>query len=219
MRVEQGKCQPSAMRLPPALLVSTSYHNHNLQQQSTTHKEVVNLRARRYQETQRSSGCGNAGMFMSSLDMVGFSITLMRMTPQRALRLDASHSAPAWPAAPAVHDPSKVPTALVWIAVVTTICSVPPFCKNCQRQRYAMWQSFNQAQLVARRNVACWVKCSIYRRSLQFMQTSVPVSCVCIRRARLLCFRFKTRVEMLRLQPRQVPHAVSSVCCSGRCRL
>mmetsp|Transcript_14836 Transcript_14836/g.28571 ORF Transcript_14836/g.28571 Transcript_14836/m.28571 type:complete len:581 (-) Transcript_14836:570-2312(-) len=53
-----------------------------------------------------------SGMFMSSLDMVGFSITLMRMTPQRALRLDASHSAPAWPAAPAVHDPSKSPMAM-----------------------------------------------------------------------------------------------------------
>jgi len=52
------------------------------------------------------------GMFMSSLDMVGFSLTLMKLTPGRTALLDAPHGAPAWPAHAGIYDSTKVPLAL-----------------------------------------------------------------------------------------------------------
>jgi hypothetical protein len=50
---------------------------------------------------------------MTSLDMVGFSLSLMRLPADRAARLDAPHTAPAWPALPAVHDSAKAPMPMV----------------------------------------------------------------------------------------------------------
>uniref|UniRef100_A0A7S0RX56 Dihydroxyacetone kinase n=1 Tax=Pyramimonas obovata TaxID=1411642 RepID=A0A7S0RX56_9CHLO len=47
------------------------------------------------------------GTFMTSLDMNGFSLTLMRVDAATMARLDATHQAPAWPLVPGVYDPAK----------------------------------------------------------------------------------------------------------------
>ena len=52
------------------------------------------------------------GPFMTSLDMAGISLTLLRATAEQLQLLDAATAAPGWPAAPAVYTPGKVPAAL-----------------------------------------------------------------------------------------------------------
>jgi dihydroxyacetone kinase len=66
------------------------------------------------------------GMFMTSLDMVGFSLTLMRLPADRAARLDAPHSAPAWPALPQVYDATKAPLPMVNVASHDVVSAEPP---------------------------------------------------------------------------------------------
>ena len=67
-----------------------------------------------------------AGMFMTSLDMVGFSLTLMRLPADRAARLDAPHAAPAWPALPQVYDAAKAPLTMVEVASHDVDSAEPP---------------------------------------------------------------------------------------------
>ncbi|KAL1318255.1 putative 3,4-dihydroxy-2-butanone kinase isoform X2 [Arachis hypogaea] len=50
------------------------------------------------------------GTFMTSLDMAGFSISIMRADPPILERLDASTKAPSWPVGvDGVHPPTKIP--------------------------------------------------------------------------------------------------------------
>ncbi|MED6221454.1 hypothetical protein PIB30_054884 [Stylosanthes scabra] len=50
------------------------------------------------------------GAFMTSLDMAGFSISIMRADPPILERLDASTKAPSWPVGvDGVHPPTKIP--------------------------------------------------------------------------------------------------------------
>jgi dihydroxyacetone kinase len=66
------------------------------------------------------------GMFMTSLDMVGFSLSLMRLPADRAARLDAPHAAPAWPALPQVYDAAKAPLPMVEVASHDVVSAEPP---------------------------------------------------------------------------------------------
>lgn len=49
------------------------------------------------------------GHFMTSLDMVGMSLTLLKLNDHDDELLAAATAAPAWPAASAVYTPVKVP--------------------------------------------------------------------------------------------------------------